>query len=76
MNLFKKEHWIPEQCNRDNLDTWLQQGSKDWGQRSSQKAEKILESHEPEALKADIQKDLDAIRQKAVKKLKDIHFTA
>ncbi len=76
MNLFKKEHWIPQQCNRDNLDTWLQQGSNDWGQRSSQKAEKILESHEPEPLSADIQKELDAIRQAATKKLQDIHFIA
>ena len=23
MENFKTEHWLPDQCNRDNLDTWL-----------------------------------------------------
>ena len=30
MEMYKTEHWLPDQCNRDNLDTWLMKGCKDW----------------------------------------------
>jgi trimethylamine--corrinoid protein Co-methyltransferase len=76
MNLFKKEHWIPELSNRDNLDAWIMKGRQDWAQIATAKARSILETHAPVPLSVDAQQELNAIRQKGADTLLDIHFTA
>ena len=76
MNLFKKEHWIPELCNRDNLDAWIMKGRQDWAQIATAKARSILETHAPVPLSVDAQQELNAIRQKGAGTLQDIHFSA
>ncbi|MDH3828509.1 MAG: trimethylamine methyltransferase family protein, partial [Desulfobacterales bacterium] len=38
MEMYKTEHWLPDQCNRDNLDNWLMKGRKDWAEMSTEKA--------------------------------------
>lgn len=50
MEKFKTEHWLPDQCNRDNLDTWLTKGGKDWAQACIEKARDILNTHTPAPL--------------------------
>jgi len=76
MNLFKKEHWIPELCNRDNLDAWIMKGRQDWAQTATAKARSILETHAPVPLSVDAQQALQDIRQKGADTMQDIHFTA
>ena len=50
MEMFKTEHWLPDQCNRDNLDTWRMKGGKDWAERCTEKARQILQAHSPAPL--------------------------
>jgi trimethylamine--corrinoid protein Co-methyltransferase len=56
-----KEDWYPKLFDRKNYDNWLQAGGKTLRQRANERVEKILASHEPEPLPADIQAKIDAI---------------
>ena len=74
--MFKTEHWLPHQCNRDNLDTWKMKGRKDWAEISTEKAREILKTHTPEPLSDASRNTLDEIRKDAEAKLKDHHFAS
>ncbi len=74
MKMYKTEHWLPEQCNRDNLDTWLMKGGKDWAAMCTEKARKILKTHIPAPLSDAAAATLTEIRREAETKLKDHHF--
>ena len=76
LKLHRQEHWRPLLANRDNLDRWVDKGSKTYGEIATQKAIQILESHKPEPLPSDVQWAIEQIRQKAVKTLADIQFVA
>ena len=56
-----KEDWYPKLFDRHNYDEWQAQGEKTLRQRAQEKALNILETHKPEPLPADIQKQLDEI---------------
>jgi trimethylamine--corrinoid protein Co-methyltransferase len=56
-----KEDWYPKLFDRRNYDDWKARGEKTLRQRAKEKALKILETHKPEPLPADIQKQLDEI---------------
>jgi trimethylamine--corrinoid protein Co-methyltransferase len=56
-----KEDWYPKLFDRRNYDDWKARGEKTLRQRAQEKALKILETHKPEPLPADIQKQLDEI---------------
>ncbi len=56
-----KEDWYPKLFDRRNYDNWLARGGKTLRQRANDRVEKILASHEPEPLPADIQAKIDAI---------------
>ena len=74
--MFRTEHWLPHQCNRDNLDTWMMKGRKDWAETSTEKARVILKIHTPEPLSDAARNTLDEIRKEAGAKLKDHHFAS
>jgi trimethylamine--corrinoid protein Co-methyltransferase len=74
--MFKTEHWLPHQSNRDNLDTWMMKGRKDWAETSTEKARVILKTHTPEPLSDTTRDTLDEIRKEAGAKLKDHHFAS
>lgn len=56
-----KEDWYPKLFDRRNYEDWKARGSKTLRQRAKEKALKILETHKPEPLPADVQKRLDEI---------------
>jgi trimethylamine--corrinoid protein Co-methyltransferase len=56
-----REDWYPKLFDRRNYESWQASGSKTLRQRANEKAHKILSTHQPEALPADIQAQLDAI---------------
>lgn len=58
---YYKEDWYPKLFDRRNYDDWKARGEKTLRQRAKEKALKILETHKPEPLPADIQKQLDQI---------------
>jgi len=74
MENFKTEHWLPDQCNRDNLDTWLMKGGKDWAETCTEKAREILNTHTPAPLSDAAVATLSDIRREAEAKLKDHEF--
>jgi trimethylamine--corrinoid protein Co-methyltransferase len=74
MEMFKTEHWLPDQCNRDNLETWLRKGGKDWGETCTEKAREILKTHTPAPLSDAAAATLSEIRSEAEAKLKDHQF--
>ena len=74
--LHRQEHWRPEFLNRSDPDTWIERGSRSYGEIVTQKAIEILETHEPEALSEDVSEALDGIVKKAERLLADKHFVA
>ena len=74
MQNFKTEHWLPTQCNRDNLDSWLKKGGKDWAQTCTEKAREILSTHTPAPLSDAAAATLSDIRREAEAKLKGHEF--
>jgi trimethylamine--corrinoid protein Co-methyltransferase len=56
-----REDWYPKLFDRRNYEEWERAGSKTLRQRAREKALKILETHRPEPLPADIQAQIDAI---------------
>jgi len=73
-NFFRKEHWQPGLCNRESLENWIATGSETWGQKAVLKARDILSNHTPSPLPAGVQKELDAMREKALSRLKNRHI--
>jgi trimethylamine--corrinoid protein Co-methyltransferase len=74
MQKFKTEHWLPTLCNRDNLDTWLKKGGKDWAETCTEKAREILQIHTPAPLSDEAADTIAEIRREAEAKLKDLQF--
>jgi trimethylamine--corrinoid protein Co-methyltransferase len=56
-----KEDWYPRLFDRRNYEDWLRAGAKTLRQRAREKALKLLETHQPEPLPADVQAQIDAI---------------
>jgi trimethylamine---corrinoid protein Co-methyltransferase len=56
-----REDWYPKLFDRSQYDIWKRKGSKTLRERARDKALKLLETHQPEPLPADVQKKVDAI---------------
>jgi trimethylamine--corrinoid protein Co-methyltransferase len=74
MKMFKTEHWLPDLCNRDNLDTWRMKGGKDWAEACTEKAREILKNHTPEPLSGAAADTIAEIRREAESKLMNHQF--
>jgi trimethylamine--corrinoid protein Co-methyltransferase len=73
---FREEIWVPKFVNRDNPETWVEKGSKRYGEVVTQKARAILATHQPEPLPEDVLQELDRIARKAEKALENVRFRA
>jgi trimethylamine---corrinoid protein Co-methyltransferase len=58
---YYRQDWYPKLFDRRNFEDWQRSGGKTLRQRAREKALKILETHTPEPLPADIQARIDAI---------------
>ena len=58
---YYKEDWYPKLFDRRNYDDWKARGEKTLRQRAREKALKILDTHKPEPLPAEVQQQLDEI---------------
>ncbi|MCP4693615.1 MAG: trimethylamine methyltransferase [Desulfobacterales bacterium] len=74
MAFFKKEHWRPTNCTRDNLNAWQGKGGRTWADVSTQKAIDILNTHQPPPLSDDARTALEEIRRKSEVALENKHF--
>jgi len=64
-----KEIFIPSDLvDRQNSNLWKKLGSRDSVQRAREIAQRILRDHEPEALPTDLEKNLDDVARKIMKK--------
>ncbi len=61
---FKKD-WYPTLFDRTNYDNWIVGGGETLLQRARARVDEILESHVPEPLPSDVQKQIDAIANRA-----------
>ena len=73
---YKTEQWQPMFRNRLDIQTWKNQGSKNYGDIVTQKAREILKNYKPEPLPEQVLQELSAIRKKAERLLLDKHFKA
>lgn len=72
----RKELWRPRVANRENMDIWVEQGSKTYEQRLVEEALKILDSHQPEPLPEPTAMQINEIAARADEALAKIEFTA
>lgn len=73
---FREELWRPKFLNRDEPDTWIQKGRKNYGEVIVRQTLAILDRHEPEPLPADVRQKVDEIAKQAEKELANIRFKA
>ena len=73
---FREEIWTPKFLNRDNPETWVEKGSKRYGEVVTQKAHMILATHQPKPLPEDVLQELNGIARKAEKALENVRFQA
>jgi trimethylamine--corrinoid protein Co-methyltransferase len=69
MEWLSKEIFNPSDLvERQELSAWKKLGSKDTVQRAQEIAQKILREHKPEPLSADVERSLDDVARKIMKK--------
>ncbi|OIO92199.1 MAG: hypothetical protein AUK03_10005 [Anaerolineae bacterium CG2_30_64_16] len=56
-----REDWYPRLLDRQNYENWMAAGGKTLRQRARERVEKLLTTHQPEPLPADVQAQIDAI---------------
>ena len=60
-----RDNWQPDITDRTTHETWTAAGATTMGQRAKEKIKHILESHTPEPLPPDINKEIDRILERA-----------
>ena len=75
-NYHRSELWRPRYANRENMDNWLQQGSKSYEDVLVERTQKILDEYRPEMLEAKVLGELERIALEADSVLEKIEFTA
>jgi trimethylamine--corrinoid protein Co-methyltransferase len=66
---FRKEAYFPDEViDRNALDEWQKQGSKDAARRAGERVEKILASHRPEPLDAAVRAHITGLMQAEAKR--------
>ena len=71
-----KEYWHPAFLDRDNPETWIQKGSKSYGEVVTQQAIEILKTHRPEELPIDKRQAVEQISKRASAVLLGKHIAA
>ena len=70
----RQEFWLPRFFNRNTPDTWIQNGSKTYGEVITQKTIQILKAHKSEPLPEEVSRCIDEIYSQAEKTLSDRQF--
>jgi len=65
-NLNFRKIWYPRFFDRTNYDTWKAHGAKDLGSVLTKRVRSILQSHQPEPLTAENQKEIENILNSSV----------
>ncbi|MHA2007341.1 MAG: trimethylamine methyltransferase family protein [Promethearchaeota archaeon] len=73
---FREELWQPKFINRDAPESWINKGSKSYGDQIKEHTLKVLKTHNIEPLNQDIQQKLDRLLMEAEKELIDKKFRA
>ncbi len=73
---YRTELWRPRLSNRDDPDTWLAKGGKDFGQTLIEATLDILDTHVPAPLSAEASAKVDEIVRKTEEALKEMYFIA
>ena len=60
-----RENWQPDLTDRRTYDGWYKRGAKSMGQLAREKIRKILDSHEPAALPADVETEIERVLERA-----------
>jgi len=64
----QREHYMPALGDRRSYETWVKDGARDIREMAKGKAKQILETHKPESLEKNVEKELTAIINEASKK--------
>jgi len=62
-----RENWEPDLTDRRTYEDWHSRGAKSMGQVAKEKIKRILDSHEPEALPADVENEIEKVLERAGK---------
>ncbi|MFX1355673.1 MAG: trimethylamine methyltransferase family protein [Promethearchaeota archaeon] len=73
---FREELWRPEFFNRDDPETWIKKGKKDYRENLIHITLNILETHQPMPLIENIQQRINEIYINAEKELREKDFKA
>jgi trimethylamine--corrinoid protein Co-methyltransferase len=65
---FKKDIWIPDLIDRNNLENWTRNGRKSMGERARERVYQILKVHQPKPLEEKVIQELKSIIKKADEK--------
>lgn len=65
---FKKDIWIPDLIDRNNLENWTRDGRKSMGERARERVYQILKVHQPKPLEEKVIQELKSIIKKADEK--------
>jgi len=65
MKHFRNENWDAKLSNRAARDEWVENGAQDIRAKARQEVKKILETHHPKPLDADVQRKLQEIVEEA-----------
>ncbi|WP_407313535.1 trimethylamine methyltransferase family protein [Desulfosporosinus sp. SB140] len=65
LKYFRNEFWWPSVMNRTRIDDWTANGAKSLGQRVKEKAQTIINTHQPEKLSHNILNQIKAIIDRA-----------
>ena len=65
---FKKEIWLPDLIDRNNLHRWTEQGETSMGDRIRNRVTSLLENHQPEPLAPELSARLKELAQKENKR--------
>ena len=63
-----RSRWYPTLIERENYSGWQSKGGQDLGGRAAKRVNQILAEHKPEPLPESVQKELQAVAQRATKK--------
>lgn len=64
-----RKNWFPKLMDRNNYETWVEKGKKTLGQRANETVREILETHAPEPLPEEVKGKLEAIIERAEKRV-------
>ena len=65
---FQKEHYIPQLCDRDSHETWMEKGRMGMLEKAKQKVKRILDEHQPSPLDPSVDKELLAVIREVEKR--------